>query len=294
MRRAGALTLGTWAFLALAFCGASPADEGSEDLAAAPKGFDVRREGVARGKVEAVAYNSKTIRGKGRMLVYTPPGYSKKHKYPVLYLLHGAGDDETGWLTKGAADAILDNLYADKKAVPMIVVMPNGWARAGGGRPGFGPGGRGGARGPGRGQASAFANDLLKDIIPFVESHYAVRAGRRHRAIMGLSMGGGQALMISLTHPDVFGSVGGFSSALFAKRADADLVVASAGGWKRLRLLWLSCGDADVMLSRCKAFHAALEARHVPHVWHVDSGGHEWPVWRNDLYLVAQLLFRDK
>jgi enterochelin esterase-like enzyme len=365
VRRALVLTFGTWAVLTLAWSGASRADEGSHELAAAPKGFDVRRAGVERGKVEAVTYDSKTIGGKGRMVVYTPPGYSRDDKYPVLYLLHGAGDDETGWQTRGAADAILDNLYADKKAVPMIVVMPNGWARAGGGRGNFGPGrggfrpgtvlarammkradpdghgkvtldeavaavkqlfqeldkdnkgtlderqiaegidrvfaqaaggGRGGARGPGGGRgpavASPFENDLLKDIIPFIEAHYAVQANRQHRAIMGLSMGGSQALTIGLTHPDVFGSVGGFSSALFGNRPD--LLTGPAGSGKRPRLLWLSCGDADGLLNASKAFHAGLEARHVPHVWHVDAGAHEWPVWKNDLYLVAQLLFRDR
>src|SRR4051795_670702 len=100
---------------------------------AAPKGFDARRDGVPRGKLETVEYDSKTVGVKRKMVIYTPPGYSKDAKYPVLYLLHGAGDDETGWSKKGAAEVILDNLYADKKLVPMIVVMPYGYVGTPGG-----------------------------------------------------------------------------------------------------------------------------------------------------------------
>src|SRR3712207_6163523 len=125
------------------------------------------------------------------MLVYTPPGFSKDRKYPVLYLLHGAGDDETGWQKKGAADVILDNLYAEKKIVPMIVVMPNGFTNAPGtpqrGNPNATPEER-------RRTAGAFEQDLLKDIIPYVESHYPVIADANHRALAGLSMGGGQTM----------------------------------------------------------------------------------------------------
>src|SRR5262249_43098372 len=146
------------------------------------------REGVQRGKLETVEYDSKAVGGKRKMVVYAPPGYTKDTKYPVLYLLHGAGDDETGWTKKGAAAVILDNLYAAKQAVPMLVVMPNGFARA--------PGSEN--------RNSPFEDDLLNDIIPYVESHYAVLAGRDHRALAGLSMGGGQSLRIGLRHLDEF------------------------------------------------------------------------------------------
>jgi enterochelin esterase-like enzyme len=343
------------AFLVLVLIGPSRADEKPPELAAAPKGFDARREGIARGKVESVEYDSKTIGAKGKMVVYTPPGYSKDARYPVFYLLHGAGDDETGWQVRGSADAILDNLYADNKLVPMIVVMPNGWARAGGGRGGFGPGGPGGRGGsaagtalagaimkradtdkdgkvsleeflaaaeavfkeidkektgkvdekqlaeaigrllpaPGRGPGgiSAFENDLLRDIIPYVESHYPVTADAEHRAVAGLSMGGGQALTIGLRHLDTFAHVGGFSSAVFGQQGS---LVPDADASKKLRLLWLSCGDSDGLMNASKSLHTALDEKKVPHVWHVDAGAHEWPVWKNDLYLVAPLLFRDK
>jgi len=272
-------------------------------------------------------------------VIYTPPGYSKDTKYPVLYLLHGAGDDETGWTRRGAAEVILDNLYADKKLAPMIVVMPNGST-----------GGRGGAatalagaimkradtdkdgkvsleeflaaaealykeidkdkKGqvdekqlaeaigralptPGRfaGANSAFEGDLLKDLIPYVEAHYPVKADAEHRAVAGLSMGGGQALTIGLRHLDTFASVGGFSSALFGR---SGALAPDAAASKKLRLLWVSCGDADSLMGSSKSFHTSLEEKKVPHVWHVDSGGHSWPVWRNDLYLISQMLFRDK
>ena len=149
------------------------------------------------------------------MVIYTPPGYSKDSKYPVLYLLHGAGDDETGWTKKGSAAVILDNLYAAKKIVPMIVVMPNGFARRAADPSGNAPVPPSGRSGPRSFRDNgAFEDDLLKDIVPFVESHYAVHADREHRAVAGLSMGGGQALGIGLKHPDVFAWVGGFSSAI--------------------------------------------------------------------------------
>src|SRR6516225_8354054 len=141
-------------------------------LAPAPKGFDARRDGVERGNVELVEYDSKTVGARRKAVIYTPPGYSKDTRYPVLYLLHGIGDIETGWWKKGSADVILDNLLADKKIVPMIVVMPNGraakditvstpWDKQ---FPAF----------------AAFENDLLKDVIPYVEAHYSVKADREH------------------------------------------------------------------------------------------------------------------
>jgi enterochelin esterase-like enzyme len=258
----------------LLVCSATQADEPSTKLEPAPKGFDVRRDGLERGKVETIEYDSKTVGAKRKMVIWTPPGYSKEAKYPVFYLLHGAGDDETGWQKKGSADVILDNLYAGKKLVPMIVVMPNGFARA--------PGGQG--------RNSAFEDDLLKDIVPYVEAHYSVQANREHRAIAGLSMGAGQSLRIGLKHLDTFAWVGAFSG---AGGSAADLITDPAAAAKTLRLLWVSCGDQDRLMNTSKSFHAALDEKKVPHVWHIDSGGHTWPVWKNDLYLLASLLFRE-
>src|SRR5262249_21906362 len=138
-----------------------------------------------------------------------------------------------------------------------------------------------------------FEDDLLKDVLPYVESHYAVRADPEHRALAGLSMGGGQALRVGLKHLDTFAWVGGLSSALFGKQPGLISDPAAAG--KRLRLLWVSCGDKDELMKGSEAFHNALQEMKVAHVWHIDvDGGHTWPVWKNDLYLLSQMLFRDR
>jgi enterochelin esterase-like enzyme len=260
------------------------ADE-KASLAPAPSGFDTKRVNIERGKLDTVEYDSKTVGEKRKMVVYTPPGYSADKKYPVLYLLHGGGDDETGWREKGSADVILDNLHAEQKLVPMVVVMPNGFARGQNPPP---PPAEGQRR---RRDNSGFEMDLLTDVMPYVESHYAVHADRDHRAIAGLSMGGGQALTIGLKHLDKFAWIGGFSSAVRGR--GAELIRDPAAASKQIRLLWLSCGDEDRLLDASKAFHAALDDQKIPHVWHVDKGGHTWPVWKNDLYLLAQRLFRD-
>src|SRR6266851_439678 len=241
MRRTTSLA-GFALLLAVFPIGSAAQDKGGKDdkpkeLPAAPKGFDGKRDKIDQGKVETVEYDSKTVGVKRKMVVYTPPGYSKDKKYPVLYLLHGIGDDETGWQQKGAADIILDNLYADKKLVPMIVVMPNGRASA-----------EPPPANPFQGNAfqafAAFEEDLLKDVIPYVESHYSVQADREHRALAGLSMGGGQSLNFGLKHLDTFAWIGGFSSAPNTRPA-ADLVTDPDDARKKLRLLWVSCGDKD-------------------------------------------------
>ena len=276
MRRLTALLLALSASLVLARPDTDAPDK------PAPKGFDKKRDKIERGKIETVEYDSKSTGSKRKMVIYTPPGYSKETKYPVLYLLHGAGDDETGWRKKGSADVILDNLHAAKKVVPMVVVMPNGFARKAGEKKG--------AKGKFRGSIETFQNDLLKDVIPYVEKHYSVQADADHRAIAGLSMGGGQALRVGLKNLDTFAYVGGFSSALFG----ATDLIPDADGAKKLRLLWVSCGDKDRLLDGSKKFHTALQEKKVPHVWYQEAGAHTWPVWKNDLYLIAQKLFREK
>jgi enterochelin esterase-like enzyme len=285
-----ATRLSSWVVLLSATSlGAVAQDDGAKSAAkpdatpgvAAP-GFDVEREGIERGRVETVEYDSKTVGARRKVIVYTPPGYKKDAAYPVLYLLHGIGDDETGWTMSGKANIILDNLFADKKLVPMIVVMPNGRAakedRKGGDFrkqfPAF----------------EAFENDLLKDLIPYVESHYSVQSDREHRALAGLSMGGGQSLNFGLTHLDTFGSVGGFSSAPNTKAATA--LISDTEAAKKLRLFWVSCGDQDRLMNISERFHSFLEEKGVPHVWYIDAGGHTWPVWKNDLFLLSQRLFQ--
>lgn len=251
------------------------------------KGFDAKRDKIAHGTVETLEYDSKKVGEKRKAMVYLPPGYGKEKdaKFPVLYLLHGIGDIEEDWVKKGAADAIFDNLIADKKAVPMVVVMPNGRAAKN-----MTP------RTPWSEQTPAFAafeDDLLKDLMPAVEKKYAVKTDREHRAIAGLSMGGGQSLNFGLAHLDTFAWVGGFAPAPITKPVK-DLIKDPEATAKKLKLLWLSCGDEDFILETSKTTHAGLEGIKMPHVWHLGKGKHEWAVWKDDLYRVAQLLFAEK
>lgn len=258
--------------------------EPNPDFPPPPNGFDVRREGIARGKLETIEYDSTTVGAQRKAQVYTPPGYDAQHKYPVLYLLHGIGGDEYEWTRGGAADVIFDNLYADQKAVPMIVVLPNGRASKEVTR-----------RDPIPKQSPAFAAfemDLLKDLIPFVERTYSVAADREARALAGLSMGGGQSLNFGLGHLEAFAWVGGFSSAPNT-RPPARLVQAYTEAANKPRLLFISCGDKDGLFRISESFHRALEEKQIAHQYHVIPGGqHDFKVWKRDLYHFAQLLFR--
>ena len=252
-------------------------------FSAAPVGFDKVRDGIPRGTVKLDEYDSKTVGNKRHMQVYTPPGYSPRKKYPVLYLLHGIGGDEWEWLKNGSPEVILDNLIADKKMVPMIVVLPNGRAELN-------------DKPEGNIYAhfkafETFGDDLTKDLIPFIDSHYSTKKDARNRALAGLSMGGGQSLNFGLTNLDTFAWVGGFSSAPNTKAASI-LMQNPADSAKKLKLLWISCGDKDGLIDISQKFHAYLKKNQVPHIWHLDSGGHNFPVWKNDLYWFAQRLFR--
>jgi enterochelin esterase-like enzyme/lysophospholipase L1-like esterase len=252
-------------------------------FAHAPEGFDKPREDIAHGRLKMVHYYSTTVGTTRNALVYTPPGYSTARKYPVLYLLHGIGGDEEEWHRNAHPEIILDNLIADKKAVPMIIVMPNGRAQ---------PNDR--AEGNVFASAPAFANfegDLLKDLIPFIESKYSVRTDRESRALAGLSMGGGQSLNFGLAHLDKFAWIGGFSSAPNTEPPE-QLVPDPAKARRMLKLLWISGGDRDGLIFIGQRTHAYLKEHDVPHIWHVDSGGHDFAVWKNDLYLFAQRIFR--
>ncbi|MGE5611866.1 MAG: alpha/beta hydrolase [Bacillota bacterium] len=285
MRCSRTVTFGAAIAMSIFFGVVSSSLAAQAPQAGAPAGFDRPRDGIDRGKLETVEYDSKTVGIKRKMVVYTPPKYTSDAKYPVLYLLHGIGDTEVGW-SKNDAHVILDNLYADKKILPMIVVMPNG--RATTDPP---P-----ANVFDQSQFAHFANfenDLLKDVIPFIESHYSVQADREHRAIAGLSMGGGQSLNFGLKNLDTFAWVGGFSSAPNTKPARESIPDPAAASQK-LRLLWVSCGDEDGLMNLSYEFHQALRQMNLPHIWHVDSGGHTWPVWKTDLYLFSQQLFKDK
>ena len=259
--------------------------EPAEKFPDPPKGYDQKRDGIDRGKLETVEYDSATVGAKRKARVYTPPGYTKDKKYPVLYLLHGIGGDENEWPRGGVPNVILDNLYADKKAVPMIVVMPNGRASKDvTAKSGFGQ------QGP---AFAAFEKDLLKDLIPFVEKNYSVNADRESRALAGLSMGGGQSLNFGLGNLDIFAWVGGFSSAPNTKRPD-DLIKDHAEAAKKLRLLYVACGDKDGLFRISQGVHKMLDEKKVPHEYRLISGGaHDFKVWKSDLYHFAQLVFRE-
>ena len=255
------------------------------EIASAPPGFDSLRHDVARGKVETVEYDSKIVGTRRKVNVFLPPGYSQDTRYNVLYLLHGIGGDETEWLKNAKPEVILDNLYADKKLAPLIVVMPNGRAMKDD-RPGEN------IFAPERLKAfTDFEQDLLTDLIPFVESRYSVLTGRENRALAGLSMGGGQALNFGLGNLDKFAWVGGFSSAPNTKDPEF-LVPNPEDAIKKIKLLWISCGDEDRLLNISERTHNYLEQHKVPHIYYIEPGKHDFAVWKNDLYLFSQLLFR--
>jgi enterochelin esterase-like enzyme len=257
-----------------------------------PADFDKPREAIERGKLERVDYESKTVGVKRWMQVYTPPGYSKDTQYPVLYLLHGIGGNEREeWARGGVPHVLLDNLIADKKIEPMIVVLPNGNATTN--RPATGADGSGGRRGFGdlSGWGKPFENELIKDIIPFIESHYSVKADRESRALAGLSMGGGQSLNIGLANLDTFAWIGGFSSAPNTNPPE-QLVPDTEKATKQLKLLYISCGNKDGLIRISQGVHAYLKEKSVPHIWHVDEHGHDFQHWKKGLYNFAQLIFK--
>jgi len=248
-----------------------------------PEGFDKEREGVAHGKIETVEYDSKSVGNKRKALIYTPPGYSSENKYPVLYLLHGIGGDEEEWHRGGHPEIILDNLIADKKAVPMIIVLPNGRAQ-----PDDRPGPNAMATAPAFGK---FDQDLLGSLIPFVETKYSVKSDRESRALAGLSMGGGQSLNFGLANLDTFAWIGGFSSAPNTKPA-AELVPDPEMAKKKLKLLWISSGNKDGLIRISQGVHAYLKEKGVPHIWHVDEHAHDFQHWKKALYNFSQLIFK--
>jgi enterochelin esterase-like enzyme len=272
-----------------------------------PPGFNSKRENVPHGQVTAVPYDSKSLGTHRQMRVYTPPNYSDSRKYPVLILLHGIGGNDLEWTKACHADNILDNLLAEGKIQPMVVVFPNGnssvTADAEGAFPGEAAGARGAQAAPGAGRGAGrgrggfeswdtpFENDLLKDIIPYIESHYSVYTDREHRALAGLSMGGGQTLNIGLSHVGTFAWVGGFSSAPNTKQPPSALLPdpASAG---QLKLLWLGCGNKDGLIRVSQGVHRYLKENGVAHVWHVDGNAHDTTEWDNNLYLFSQRIFK--
>jgi enterochelin esterase family protein len=261
---------------------------------------------IAHGAVASVTYYSTALAKHRRMHVYTPPGYeSGQQKYPVFYLLHGAGDSDDAWTSVGRAGFIFDNLIARKKAKPMIVVMPAGHTTR---TPAASP-----VPGAGR-PRDEFADDFLTDVVPHIEKNYRVLPGRANRAIAGLSMGGGQTLNISIAHLEMFSYVGVFSSGVFglvprppAPGAPAPATPPAPSTWeqdhlaaldnatakKGLRLMWFSTGVDDGLMPTTKATVELLKKHGFDVVFKESPGGHTWINWRNYLVEFTPQLFQE-
>jgi enterochelin esterase-like enzyme len=241
------------------------------------------------GVVHRQVFSSPTRGREDAIQVYTPPGFDPRatSTYPVVYLLHGFGDDETAWSDAGRANFIADNLIAQGRIVPAIIVMTNG-------HPVPIPTTTRPADYSEKNSA-AMEHELLAEIIPLVEASYPVRRGAENRAIVGLSMGGSQALTIGLTHLETFGWIGGFSSGPPPAELDqtfSGLLAATKAAKGTPRLLWIGVGRDDFLLESNQKFVAWLDAHHVAHTWQVSDGGHTWFVWRRNLAEFLPLLFR--
>ncbi|MBV8818649.1 MAG: hypothetical protein JO022_09860 [Acidobacteriaceae bacterium] len=267
---------------------------------------------VPHGTVAAVWYRSSTLKAPRRLLVYTPPGYDDSHdRYPVLYLFHGGGGDEEAWDVMGSANVIMDNLIANQRAKPMIVVMPNAnWNQTAaldlGGDTGeppplpTTPGRSANATGTGADYARG-EREVVGDIIPFIERSFRTLSGRDQRAIAGLSMGGGISINIGLKRLDQFASVAEFSSGMFGGvngYAPFDFGTTSPGFLtdpkttnERLKVLYFSCGADDPRMPFQKKAVEQLRSSGVHVTFESFPGMHEWRVWRNSLASLAPLLF---
>jgi enterochelin esterase family protein len=262
---------------------------------------------VPHGDLRSKWYFSSTTGKWRRAFIYCPPGYDDnvKEKYPVLYLQHGAGEDERGWSVQGKVDIILDNLIAEGRAKPMLVVMEQGYAeRAGTPSPDqrTGPGTQS-ASGPRQSQGpSAFEEVVIKDLIPFIDATYRTISDRDHRAMAGLSMGGMQTIQITFANLDKFSYIGGFSGAGRFSGAGLDVrndykgILADSEAFnKKVKLLWIGIGTAEPenMYKAVNGFHLVLSKAGINHVYYESPGtDHEWLTWRRDLYEFAQILFK--
>ena len=249
-----------------------------------PNAWDWRD--VSHGTVHQHAYQSKVLSRRRDMVVYTPPGYEQAadRKYPLLVLQHGSGDQHDTWVEHGKAHWILDNLIADGKAVPMVIVMIDGHPHGQVARE---------AKDSDKLDAmTAFERELFEDALPRVEATYRVETAPEKRALAGLSMGGAQTLGVGLPHADRFGWLGCFSGAMPSgdrmQRALDDKDALNA----RLKLFWIACGEGDFLLEKNNELIALLKEKGVHHEWHLTEGNHSWPVWRGYLSEFAPRLFR--
>lgn len=228
---------------------------------------------VPHGVVRQHTYYSQCLERQRELCVYTPPGYDQKTraKYPTLYLQHGSGDNQATWTTHGKAHWILDNLLAQKRAKPMIIAMMDGHAAIPGNPAGM------------TNNTQLFERDLFENVLPFIERQYRVKSGPANRAIVGLSMGGGQSLTIGLNHLETFSWLGGFSSSVPRAETVSSAFADPKATNQKLKLLWIGCGKQDFLLQRNQEFLATLKEKGINHEWFLTDGNHSWPIWRNYL-----------
>jgi enterochelin esterase-like enzyme len=258
--------------------------ENLADYPVPPEGFNVARDGIPHGEVRLLEYESRTLGIRRPLRVYTPAGYSTARKYPVLYLQHGLGNTSTEWAQRARAPIIADNLIAAGKMVPMIIVFPSGNATA---TPADEKQGD-------RTQASygqPYYDDLLKDLIPFVEATYSVETDRGNRGIACMSMGSGQALNIGLSNIDKFAWIAVVAPAPNT-RPPAELIPDPAA-LKQLRLFWLSVGNRDALYRVAQGVHTYATEKGVAHIWRVDTNAHDTGAMSANFYHFAQKLFRE-
>lgn len=248
---------------------------------------------VPHGTIRQVWYDSKTLGMQRRMHVYTPPGYdASSDRYPVFYLLHGGGDEDSGWSTIGRAGFILDNLIADGRAEPMLVVMPNGSLPPGppsdDARPEI-------LRAESQGR---FSRELMDNVVPHIERNFRVRANPENRAIAGLSMGGGHTMRVLADHPNQFGYVSIWSSGLFSQGAheyvaeNEDFLSAPDVVNDTVEVLTIVCGSDDFALPGAQALAQVYGDHGIEHQFELTDGGHTWLNWRDYLHEFAPKLFR--
>ncbi|WP_217605815.1 esterase family protein [Chitinophaga sp. GbtcB8] len=260
-----------------------------------PAGYNAQRNNVPHGKLTVVQYDSKAAGKLREMSVYKPPGYSADRKYPVLYLLHGLGQDYRQWTEWCQADNIADNLIADGKIQPVVMVFPNCDAKLT--VTDTSAASRSGRADNFEGYGKPFEEDLLKAIIPYIDSHYSTISDPEHRALAGLSMGGGQSLNIGLYHPETFAYVGGFSSAPNTNQfgnmyTDVRFIPDIKAARVKLKLLWIGCGNKDGLWRISEKAHLYLNEISFPHVWNADTNGHDNMEWDRNLYLFSQHIFK--
>jgi enterochelin esterase-like enzyme len=246
---------------------------------------------VPHGEIHHHFYKSSVVGDQRDFYVYTPPGYDARGKqtYPVLYLLHGFSDDASGWTAVGRANVILDNVIAQGKAKPMLVVMPLGY-----GAPEILRGGFGAFRNTELRDRNfaKFSEALLSEVIPRVESTYLVKKDRNSRAIAGLSMGGSESLLTGLNNLDKLAWIGAFSSGGIPEEFDKDFPKLDAKANEQLKVLWIACGVDDRLIELNRKVRAWLDAKGIKKVDVETPGAHTWMVWRRNLTAFTALLFR--